>query len=169
MLSWPGLLGGIQDQHQPPLPCMRKGGNHKRNISTLHHWAWKNGEEDWIWPHPTSVKKGSKGKVWKRSGQWHEFAALTVRSTLLFWIRDNSPPEGQGLHFNGIIWQRQKPGSITLSYLAFAYLVYIQPSHILPLARWLHCARYIQEILSRRILRICLGFLVFNHLEEFKW
>lgn len=51
----------------------------------------KTGGQDWVWTHPTSGEKVSEGRGWKGSGQWHEFASLTVRSTAFLWVRGNPP------------------------------------------------------------------------------
>lgn len=93
-VSWPGLLGGIQDQHQAPAPCMRKGRSPRRKIPTHTPTEQgqndrKNGGQDWIWTHPTSGEKVPEGSGWK--GSRHEFASLMVMSTALLWVRGNPP------------------------------------------------------------------------------
>lgn len=153
MLLWPGLLGGIQDQHQPPLPCMRKEksqpciteqGKMENVIGSKH-----------ILPLERRCLRERSGKDQDSDMSLHPEQS-GLQSSPGSGI--NHPCEGQDLHFNGIMWQRQKPGSVAHCYLAFAHIVYMQASHILPLTKWLCCARHILKIMSRGILKICLGF-----------
>lgn len=112
-----------------PHPAWGKAGAPEGKSQPHINWdrkAWyEKCRTDWTWTYPTCGEKVSERRGWKGSGQWHEFAFLTVRSTALLWVRVIHPCNGQGLHCNDIILHRQEPGSLINCHSAYVHIFYI--------------------------------------------
>lgn len=122
-VSWAGLSGGIQDQHQAPAACVRKSRSPRRKIPTPHRLSkdrMMGKPEDRIGsehipPLERRCLKEEPGKDQDKDMTLHPWQSGLQTS---YGLGVTHPCNCWDLHCNGIIMQRQKSGSIIHCHLA---------------------------------------------------